>query len=173
MNDRIARKSAAIATRIERGSTEGERAAARNVLGKLVRKHGLRACLPAHPLASTEIVCEWDLVDALDASWDRSRYANRSRWTSAEKAAAWAALPAWGAKTLGRACAILQARLANGWERGAWVGGDDLKYLNVTTWGLERAFREAAELEGWGADDATSYLQRTTSRMQEHLRAAA
>lgn len=164
-DSRTAAKTAKIAARIERGSTEGERAAARNVLGKMVRRHGLRACLPAHPLASDAIVCEWDLLDALEAGWDFAPMRNTSKWDDVTKAAAWAALPAWGAKTLGRALAHLQARKAAGWTDGVWTGGADLRYLNVITWPLERAYRAAAATEGWSAEDATSYLRRTTDRM--------
>jgi len=162
---RTASKATKIAALIERGATEGERAAARNALTALVRRHGLRACIPSHPLASESIVCEWDLLEALEAGWDFSRYVNTSKWDDVTKAAAWAALPAWGAKTLGRALSHLRARKAAGWENGVWTGGEDLRYLNVITWPLERAYRHAAKTEGWSDEDATRYLKRTTARM--------
>jgi len=163
-----ARKFAKVWARVERGSTEGERTAGRNVATRLIERKGLRACLPSHPLNGLEYGDAYTLVDAAESMWDFTaiggkRTADRQTW-----ATYFMALPYYGAKETGRALALLRSRKSAGWSRGVWTGPDNtLQFLNVTIWGVEQAFLKAAASEGWTADEARAYAADRADRFAQ------
>lgn len=167
-----------IAARITRGSTDGEKAAARNVARTMIENHGLRAVLPSHPLVIRDeeqgFISEWDLVEVCEKSVFDADEVTRFAF--------YAALPYYGAKTVGRALAIIRARQKNGWLAGAakgrageWHGGSDLRFLNVSEWGFEQAFKRAVASEGadWTDADRERFVASRVESIAQHLREQA
>lgn len=151
---RTARKFAAIAARITRGSTPGERTAARNVGGNLIRRKGLRACLPSHPSNRIDGFAH-ELVEVARAMHGRKS-------DEVERFAFYADLPSFGAKEVGRALAQIRSAQRAGWTNGVWTGEGDLRFLNVAEWGFQRAFYAAAEVDGFTREEANAFVASRT-----------
>lgn len=169
---KTAKKFSRVVALIERGATDGERTAARRAGERLIARFGIWACLPSHPLNNHKIVgCEWDLVDVVESMWATNAYGTSTERVASDVVwwAFFAALPQYGAKTVGRALCILKARQRVGWVNGRWTGGNDLKFLGVTEWGLERAFRRAAEMEGWTKAEVDAFIASRTATIAAHL----
>ena len=156
-----------------RGATMGERTAAHAVAQKAVDKHGLRKCFPNHPLNGEEVLSEWDIVEVAESMWDFGPYGGKRKVELEVFSSFFMGIPAFGAKTAGRAVCIIKARLRNGWTAGrdgVWGGGRDLEFLNVMEWGFERAFKHAADLEGWSEADCERFIESRTASIAAHLR---
>tara|TARA_B100000745_G_scaffold242051_1_gene164403 strand:+ start:610 stop:1062 length:453 start_codon:yes stop_codon:yes gene_type:complete len=119
-----------------------------------VMAHGLKACDPDHFLL--ECMDGEDLVNALEDRWNYAR--NTSRMGSDEKAVLNAGLRQMRIHVLADALAIIKARQEAGWQGGYWEGGPDLKFLNVSEWPIQQAYRELASRKGWSKPQMEAFI---------------
>jgi len=124
----------------------------------MIRKYGLRACVPSHPLNKIDGFA-LEIVEVLEAAWNPSIHCGGTfELSQSERVAMWAGLEAFGAKELGRAYRIIRNRKRAGWTDGKWTGGNDLKFLGVVEWPLKVAFRATAAMDGFEPDEAERFL---------------